>query len=369
MAKLIGGLPNQVPTNGDLGTMAYQDYDVVAPQFLAGGRRNLIVNGAMQVAQRGTVATGGSTGTYYGGCDRWRMYQENTAAAYTLSKDTNSPNNFGSSLKVDITTADATVGATDRVDLIYRFEGNELQGIGKGTADAKQLTLSFWVSSPKTGVHTVDIYDWDNTRQIGNTYTVNSANTWEYKTITFPADTIGALDDDTNASLQFHWWLMAGSNYTGGTFNSSAWASNTNANRVSPSQVNVMDSTSNNFYLTGVQLEVGSVATPFEHRSYGEELALCQRYYQERTNWYTPTYIVSSSMVYARIADLSINMRATPTITTTNLQTNRNGTWSSQTMNGNYSSVNGVSIHAGGTYSFSDSVGMYDSRTKFDAEL
>jgi hypothetical protein len=245
--------------------------------------RNLIINGAIQVVQRGTVATGGSTGLHYGGPDRWRMYQENTAAAYTLSQDTNVPlgQGFAYSYKIDVTTADATVAAADRADFLYRFEGQDLQQIAKGTSGAKAMTLSFWVSSPKTGVHTVEFFDNDNVRQISKTYTINSANTWEYKVVTFPADTTGAFDNDNALSLQVGWWLMAGSNFTGGTFNSSAWASNTNANRVSPNQVNVMDSTSNNFYLTGVQLELGDTATPFEHRSYADELIRCQRYYYQ----------------------------------------------------------------------------------------
>ena len=241
--------------------------------------RNLIINGDMRVAQRGTVATGGSTGLHYGGPDRWRMYQENTAVAYTLSQDTNAPDGFGSSFKIDVTTADATVDAVDRVDFIYRFEGQELQQIAKGTANATTMTLSFWVSSPKTGTHIVEFFDNDNSRQVSIPYTVNAANTWEKKELLVPADTVGTFDNGVNLSLQISWWLMAGSNYSGGTL-STSWSSVTGANRA-VGQVNVFDNTSNNFYLTGVQLEAGSVATPFERRQYGQELALCQRYYEK----------------------------------------------------------------------------------------
>ena len=258
------------------------------------GRRNLIINGAMQVAQRGTVATGGSTGLHYGGPDRWRMYQENTAAAYTLSQDTNVPSGqgFAYSYKIDVTTADATVDAADRADFIYRFEGQDLQQIAKGTSGAKAMTLSFWISSPKTGTHIIEFFDSDNNRQVSIAYTVSAANIWEYKTVAIPADTIGTLNNDNDLSLQISWWLMAGSNYSGGTLNTS-WASYTNANRA-VGQVNLMDSISNNFYLTGVQLEVGSTATPFEHRSYGDELARCQRYY-EKTYPYATTPGTASS--------------------------------------------------------------------------
>jgi len=242
------------------------------------GRKNMVINGAMQINQRGTTATGGSTALHYGACDRWRMYQENTSAAYTLSQDSNSPDGFGSSYKVDVTTADSTLDATDRVDLLYRFEGNELQHLKKGTASAESVTLSFWVSSPKTGTHIIEFYDNDNSRAIHKAYTISAANTWEHKTILIEGDTTGAFDNDNNLSLQFNFWLMAGSNFTSGTLDTS-WGSVTTANRA-VGQVNVMDSTSNNFYLTGVQLELGSTATDFEHRSFGEELAACKRYYQ-----------------------------------------------------------------------------------------
>ena len=244
---------------------------------LKSGRKNLIINGGMQVAQRGTQAVGGSTGLHYGGCDRWRVYQENTATAYTLSQDSNAPSGFASSLKVDITTADATADAADRIDLLYRFEGQDFQQLAKGTSDAKQMSLSFWVSSPKTGTHIVELYDTDNNRQVSASYTISTADTWEKKIIAVPADTAGALTNDNNLSLQVAWWLLAGSNYSSGTLNTS-WAASTSANRA-VGQVNVVDSTANNFYITGVQLELGDTATDFEHRSYGEELALCQRYY------------------------------------------------------------------------------------------
>jgi len=272
--------------------------------------RNLIINGAMQVAQRGTTATGGSTGLHYGGCDRWRVYQENTAVAYTLSQDSNSPNGFATSYKLDVTTADSTLDAADRVDLIYRFEGNELQGLAKGTSDAKQMILSFWVSSPKTGTHVIEFFDNDNTRSISKSYTVSAADTWEYKTIVIDADTTGALDNDTALSLQISFWLMAGSNFTSGTL-ATSWGSTTAANRA-VGQVNVTDNTANNFYITGVQLELGDTATPFEHRSYGDELARCQRYYcKTATIGLASCYGAPYNFVNWQYP---VEMRATPTL-------------------------------------------------------
>ena len=293
--------------------------DIADEAFQA--NKSLIINGAMQVAQRGTTATGGSTGLHYGGCDRWRVYQENTAVAYTLSQDSNSPNGFATSYKLDVTTADATLDAADRVDLIYRFEGNELQGLAKGTSDAKQMTLSFWVSSPKTGTHVIEFFDNDNTRSISKSYTVSAADTWEYKTIVIDADTTGALDNDTALSLQISFWLMAGSNFTSGTL-ATSWGSVTAANRA-VGQVNVMDNTANNFYITGIQLELGETATPFEHRSYGDELARCQRYYYfhgQGTGSNSGDIGIGSyydSVSLDVIVQFPVTMRATPTVDAT----------------------------------------------------
>jgi hypothetical protein len=282
------------------------------------GRRNLIINGAMQVAQRGTQAVGGSTGLHYGGCDRLRVYQETTASAYTLSQDTNVPTaqGFAKSFKLDVTTADASLNAGDRVDLIYRFEGQELQHIKKGTSSAESLTLSFWVSSPKTGTHIVEVYDADNNRQVSIAYTVSTANTWEHKAVAIPADTTGTLNNDANLSLQISWWLMAGSSYTSGTL-STSWSSQ-NANDRAVGQVNVMDSTSNNFYLTGIQLEVGDTATPFENRSYAEEIALCQRYFRKLVDGADTATFMNFHAWSANECIGALNlggpMRATPTM-------------------------------------------------------
>ena len=296
-----------------------------------GGRRNLIINGSMQVAQRGTQSVGGSAGVHYGGPDRMRVYQATSTVQYTLSQDSNSPNGFANSFKLDVTTADTSIEANNRVDIIYRFEGQELQGIAKGTSDAKELTLSFWVRSPKTGTHTVEFFDNDNDRQISKTYTISTADTWEHKVISIPADTTGAYTNDNTLALQVSWYMMAGSNYTSGTLNSSSWASFTNANRVSSDQVNVFDSTSNAFYLTGVQLEVGDTATPFEHRSYGEELALCQRYFQRyaqgssSSRHFIANVMFSDSTDSAFTINLPTSMRAVPTLTFASLQVLRGG--------------------------------------------
>ena len=243
----------------------------------AQGNRNLIINGAMNVAQRGTVAS--ATNGTYGGPDRFAI-NESGDLVVTLSQDTDVPtgNGFLNSMKVDVTTADSSLAAGDYAFLGHKFEGQNLQRLKKGTSSAESVTLSFWVKSTITGTYIIQLYDNDNTRHISKSYTVSSANTWEHKTLTFAGDTTGALDDDSAYSLQVYWWLAGGSTYTSGTL-ATSWASFTAANAAA-GQVNAINSTDNNFYLTGVQLEIGDVATAFEHEDYGTTLRKCNRYFQ-----------------------------------------------------------------------------------------
>jgi hypothetical protein len=276
MAKLIGNGVSQVPTNGDLGTMAFMDYDVVAPQFLAGGRRNLIINGAMQVAQRGTSETG-ITGTKYSSVDRFQIGLA-TLGTWTASQSSDAPNGFNVSAKLTCTTADASPAAGDVLWFQQLIEAQDCQSLAYGTSDAKALTLSFWVKSNVTGTATLTILQPDNSNKLlSPTYTISSADTWEYKTISIPADTSGLINNDNGAGFSIYWMLNSGTNYSSGT-NRTSWATYNAADR-NASNLGVGGATSDYFAITGVQLEVGSVATPFEHRSYGEELALCQRDY------------------------------------------------------------------------------------------
>jgi len=222
-------------------------------------------------------------------------------------------------LKIDVTSASGTPSAGNYAFIRTKFEGQDLQHIRKGTSAAKPLTLSFWVSSPKTGTHVVELYDTDNNRQVSKAYTINSANTWQHFSILMPADTTGTLDNDSNLSMQVAFWLMAGSDFSGGTLNTS-WAANNNSNRA-VGQVNCMDNTSNNFYLTGVCLNVGDSAIDFPHESYGETLARCQRYCQKiRTGTdagFGMYHSYTSSSSYAPI-QLPVTMRATPSASITN---------------------------------------------------
>jgi hypothetical protein len=224
-------------------------------------------------------------------------------------------------MKIDVTTADTSVAANDFWIMTTKLEGQDLQRIKKGTSNAEKLTLSFWVRSTKTGVYVVELTDNDNSsRAVSLSYTIASADTWQKVELVFPADTTGAFDNDNNASLEISWWLVGGSNYTSGTL-ATTWGSQTDANRA-VGQVNLFDSTSNEYYITGVQLEVGDNATPFEHLSYGEEYMLCQRYYHKADIsgsypfWLHP--LTTNNTNYRRQNyNFPIRMRATPSMTVT----------------------------------------------------
>ncbi len=299
--------------------------------IVEGGRRSLIHNGAMKVAQRGSQNNGtGLSGT---ACDRFRLAMSG-GAAVTTTQDANVPNlsnGFRNSLKVDCTTADTSVAAGDYVILYQRIEGQDLQHLLYGTTAHKKVTVQFWVKSPKTGTHIVELYHLDATYFNSQQYTISAADTWEKKTVTFVGYPTTSFDNDANGSLQLAWWLLGGSTYSGGTHNSNTWH-NTQANRA-VGQVNVLDNTANNFYLTGVQMEVSDTATEFEHRSFEEELHACKRYYQKSFNYDTAPengggsgvsfnggllgYCGSNnSGTYSGFHRFDPEMRATPTVVT-----------------------------------------------------
>ena len=284
--------------------------------------RNMFINGAMLVQQRGTEnhAAGTERITVK---DRWGIYNPSNGAVD--SKDSSCGSGmtagFQRCLWIDVTTADNGLTATDRVDIFYKFEGQDVAHWRKGTATASPVTMSFWVKSPKTGTHIAELYDTDNDRQCSKSYTIASADTWEYHAVTFPADTTGAFTNDENKSLELHLYLLAGSNYTSGTALNTSWASAT-TNLRAVGQVNCMDSASNNFMLTGVQLELGEQATPFEHKRYGEELARCQRYYEKSpihgsaTFWGMPINTDGTGGYRRAPIYFQTRKRATPTIVT-----------------------------------------------------
>ena len=244
------------------------------------GRRNLFINGDMQVAQRATSATG-QTGTGFHTVDRWE-FVASSAGTWDISQSTTVPSGegFAYSQKLDCTTADSSLGAGDYLIWRQKIEGINLQHLKYGTSSAEKLTLSFWVRSAKTGTYIVEFYN-NNSAGIklqSQSYTISSADTWEKKTITIDGDTALAFQNTTDGELLMYWWLAAGSNYSGGGSLNNSWNSSVANNTRAVGVVNLADSTSNDWYITGVQLEVGDNATPFEHLSYAEELALCHRY-------------------------------------------------------------------------------------------
>jgi hypothetical protein len=245
------------------------------------GYRNMLYNGAMVVNQRGFTSAA-STSTGYS-VDRW-VYDSSSDAVVAIGQSTSvaaqpTGQGFTNSLHVRVTTADSSLSTGQYASIQQRLEGYDLQRIKKGSANAEPVTLSFWVRSSKTGTYICELFDDDNSRQVSKSYTINAADTWEKKIITFPADTTGSFNNDRDLSLYVFWWLAAGSTYSSGTLNTS-WAGFTQANRAA-GQVNFLDTAGAQFNLTGCQLEVGPNATDFEFRSYGDELRMCQRYYEK----------------------------------------------------------------------------------------
>jgi len=279
------------------------------------GMKNIIINGDMSIAQRGTSESGITAGGYKT-IDRFRYSRNGTAPTLTMSQDTDVPTGqgFAKSLKLEVTTVYA-FGSSDRAYIEQRFEGQNLQYLKKGTSSAESLTASFWVKASVTGTYIVYIIDSDNTRQIAKSYTINSANTWEKKTITFEGDTTGTLDNDNAISLNLNFGLYAGSNYTSGTL-ATSWESTTNANTL-VGQVDAFATVNNTWQITGAQLEAGTTASDFEFLPYDVNLQRCQRYYQVlaegddqafgMATYYNPTVIYSSQQLF-------ITMRTTPTI-------------------------------------------------------
>ena len=241
--------------------------------------RNIIINGSMDLAQRGTSFSSVTSTQYTLG--RWRWTLGSGTGTFTLSQSTDVPSGqgFAKSFKADC-TATATPSGTNSIGLKTRFEGQNLQYLKKGTANAESLTLSFWVKSNKTGTYIAELEDNDNSRTINKSYTINSANTWEKKTITYDGDTSGTLNNDNALSFTIVYYINAGLDLQSGTLQTS-WGSNVPANRA-VGQVNLADSTANEWYITGVQLEAGTSASDFEFLPVDVNLGRCQRYFYKR---------------------------------------------------------------------------------------
>ena len=279
-----------------------------------GGRRNMVINGAMQVSQRGTSFTSQTADHYF--VDRFK-FGATSLGTWTTSQSTDSPDGFAYSAKIECTAADASPASTDLLYLYSRFEGQDLQHLKFGTSDAESVTISFYVKCSKTGVFTVNWRNQDAARAIGSDVTINSADTWEFKTITFPGDTSGAFNNDNGWSANLEFMLNGGSNYTSGsTLTSYASVSNTNGTRAGGTTLALGANNGETIQFTGVQLEIGSVATPFE-----EELGLCQRYFIKE-NGVSMRNFTGSSIAVSIPHFWKVTMRAAPSISGSNATAN-----------------------------------------------
>ena len=248
---------------------------IPAAGFTGNNFRNIIINGDMSIAQRSTSVASITTGGYKT-VDRFPLNLDLGTWTQSQSTDVPTGQGFAKSFKMDCTTANASPSAAILAAVRTKIEGQNLQYLKKGTANAESTTLSFWVKSNKTGTYIAELVDNDNSRQISASYTVDVTDTWEKKTITFPGDTSGAFGNDNGASLELHFWLGGGSDYTSGTL-STSWSSITQANRA-VGQVNLADDTANEWYITGVQLEAGTTASDFEFLPVDVNLNRCHRY-------------------------------------------------------------------------------------------
>jgi len=257
----------------------------VATNSQIGGRRNIVINGAMQINQRGSVtfdhAATGTANIY--GLDRFQFQSSALDQLEgTITQVADAPVGFTNSLKWTTTEPESAIAANETFDCCQKIEAQDLQQLAFGTSSAKKLTLRFYVKSSVTGTYGINIFKADSTaRQLTSTYAISSANTWEEKTILIPADTdsSGTIANDNGEGLRITWHLGVGSDFTSAD-TALTWTDYANAGwAFGHAQNNVALTDNATWQLTGVQLEVGSVATSFEHRSFGEELALCQRYF------------------------------------------------------------------------------------------
>jgi len=271
-----------------------------------GGMRNRIINGAMMIDQRSTAVTAGSTYTV----DRWQVDQLTTSGSVSFAQSSTAPTGFTKSLKITVTSADTSVAATDLIDFRHWIEGYNVADFGLGTAAASTFTLSFWVNSSLTGTYGVSVRNSDGNRVYVATYTINSANTWEQKTITIAGDTTGTWLTDNGRGLGISFTVMTGSNFQG---TAGSWGITNN--RSTSSQANLLATNGNTFYITGVQLEKGSVATAFEYRPYQTELLMCHRYYYYAGLNQGAGYQDGATNIQATFLT-SVPMRTTPTLTT-----------------------------------------------------
>lgn len=312
MSELLVNTIKKADGTGSL-TVPAESGTVVTTASPSLGRRNLIINGAVQIDQRNGGSSVTTATNYVYPCDRWQVGY-GSGGAITGQQSTTAPSGFTNSVGLSVNTTDDLSFAGDFYGVRTKIEGSSVAHLKWGTADAETITLSFWVRSSVTGTYVAGITNGAGNRSYPATYTVSSANTWEYKTITISGDTSGTWNTGNNVGLDLFFYLGAGTDYATGTAN--AW--NASGYLQTSSQVGWISNTGATFYITGVQLEVGSVSTPYEHRSYGEELALCQRYFygmkpSTGTSVWPATNEDSANGMYA-IINFPVTMRSAPSV-------------------------------------------------------
>ena len=338
-----------------------------------GVNRNLVINGAMNVAQRATSSTGIGASSGYFTCDRWKITTGNTAGELTMTQDSSAPSGTGlaNSIKLDCTNADGSIAADEITIIGQSIEGQNLQTIKKGTSSATPITVSFYAKANATATYVAELFDHDNTRNNTRAFTVGTD--WARVELTFIPDTTGTLDDDNAASLTFQIWLHAGATYSGGTFSDNTWQSVTQANRYAGSRTSFFSSVDRELFLTGLQLEVGQNPTEFEHEPFERTLAKCQRYYQSiKTNDGAPNYNghVNAAAGSIIVVPFIQQMRTAPTgITVTNV-----GSWGHVIYGDTNIAANSITIgnasskeiqldvnSASGSFSVGEAISLYDN--------
>ena len=302
------------------------------------GYRNRVINGGMSVDQRGSASAPTNTNATYS-VDRW-LLSKGGSGVFSLGQSTTAPAGFKNSLVATVTTA-ASITSGDYYDIIQFIEGLNIADLGWGTATAAPVTMSFWVRSSVSGVYSFEVRNAALNRSITYNYTITNPNVWQQVTQTIPGDTTGTWATDNTTGICLLFPLATGSNYT--TSTTGAWQA-ANYNASTTATTSWINTVGNTFYLTGVQFEKGTVATPFDFRSYGQELSLCQRYYeQERTGGTSGKCFSSSDSVFAsQTVSFMAQKRTSPTITFWDINNNINQVHVQYVGSGGGSNVTGV---------------------------
>jgi len=334
--------------------------------------RNIIINGDMSIAQRGTsFSCSNSSGDTYT-LDRFEYIDVDTPdSVYTITQDTDVPSGqgFAKSLKVDVATADASLDSSDGTQIETKIEGQNLQYLNFGNSSAKSLTLSFWVKSNKTGTYVVRLLEPDaSSRMTSFAYTISSANTWEKKTISVPADTGGTINNDNGAGLNITWWLSAGTDYQSGSL-ASTWQSYSNGDSA-VGQVNLADNTANEWYVTGVQLEAGTTASDFEFLPVDVNLQRCQRYYETFSQGCNGTAYGTGGISFAITYKTTKRAAPSGTLLDTSINVNRAAvgdyTSSGSSIAGASYKTSGALLNINGWSGLTSTIAMYPPYTQDD---